>query len=294
MQIKYFVVSLVMAMSLSINTQAQMPVSPGPDSPDSLVPVEPFHIIGNIYYIGTTAQSTSYLITSPEGHIVIDSMFEKSVPTMIEHVKKLGFKPSDIKYILTVHAHVDHVGGHALLQEETGAKIMVMAEDASIVETGGKTDPGVKPESYWTPAKVDKQLKDGEQVTLGGTTLTAHLTPGHTQGCTTWTTVAEEEGKKYNVVFMCGVRIDGPSLLSDPDYPDVATDLAGSYKVLESLPVDVYLGGHGYWFNLTEKIKRMKAGEGYKAFIDPEGYRRAINGWQNDFIDKLIKEAKAK
>jgi len=294
MQIKYFVVSLIMAMSLSINTQAQMPVSPGPDSPDSLVPVEPFHIIGNIYYIGTTAQSTSYLITSPEGHIVIDSMFEKSVPTMLEHVKKLGFKPSDIKYILTVHAHSDHVGGHALLQEETGAKIMVMAEDASIVETGGKTDPGVKPESYWTPAKVDKQLKYGDQVTLVGTTLTAHLTPGHTQGCTTWTSVAEEEGKKYNVVFMCGVRIDGPSLLSDPDYPDVATDLAGSYKFLEGLPVDVYLGGHGYWFNLTEKIKRMKAGEGYKAFIDPEGYRRAINGWQNDFIDKLIKEAMAK
>lgn len=292
MQIKYFVVSLIMAMSLSINAQAQMPVSPGPDSPDSLVPVEPFHIIGNIYYIGTTAQSTSYLITSPEGHIVIDSMFEKSVPTMLEHVKKLGFKPSDIKYILTVHAHSDHVGGHALLQEETGAKILVMAEDASIVETGGKADSAV--ETPWTPAKVDKQLKDGEQVTLGGTTLTAHLTPGHTQGCTTWTTVAEEEGKKYNVVFMCGVRIDGPSLLSDKDYPDVATDLAGSYKVLESLPVDVYLGGHGYWFNLSEKIKRMKAGEGYKAFIDPEGYRRAINGWQNDFIDKLIKEAMAK
>ena len=292
MQIKYFVVSVILSMSLSINAQAQMPVSPGPDSPDSLVSIEPFHIIGNIYYIGTTVQSTSYLITSPEGHIVIDSMFEKSVPTMLGHVKKLGFNPSDIKYILTVHAHSDHVGGHSLLQEETGAQILVMAEDVSIVETGGKADSAV--ETPWTPAKVDRQLKDGDQITVGSSTLTAHLTPGHTQGCTTWTTVAEEEGKKYNVVFMCGVRIDGPSLLSDPDYPDVATDLAGTYKVLESLPVDVYLGGHGYWFNLREKIDRMNKGEGYKAFIDPEGYRRAINGWQNDFIDKLIKEAMAK
>ena len=292
MQVHRQLMSVIISLLFSFNVIAQMPPSPPADSPDRTNPVEPFHIIDNIYFVGTTVQSVSYLITSPEGHIIIDSAFEESVPTILGNVEKLGFKPADIKIILTAHAHVDHVGGHALMQEETGGQIMVMAEDVGIVESGGKSDPAVK--EPWTPAKVDRVLKDGDQVTLGKTVLTAHLTPGHTQGCTTWTTTAEAEGKKYNVVFMCGVRIDGPSLLSDPDYPDIATDLAGTYKVLEALPVDVYLGGHGYWFNLGEKIERVKKGEGYKVFIDPEGYRRAINGWQQDFVDRLIKEAMAK
>lgn len=292
MHINRMIIFLMLGLLLSFNVTAQMPPSPPADSPDRTEPVDPFRIIDNIYFVGTTVQSVSYLITSPQGHIIMDSTFEESVPKILENVQKLGFKPADIKLILTAHAHSDHVAGHAMMQEETGGKIVVMAEDVEIVESGGKTDTGVK--TPWAPAKVDRVLKDGDQVTLGENVLTAHLTPGHTQGCTTWTTFAEEEGKKYNVVFMCGVRIDGPSLLSDPDYPDIATDLAGSYKILESLPVDVYLGGHGYWFNLGEKIERMKKGEGYKVFIDPEGYRKAINGWQHDFVDRLIKEAMAK
>lgn len=292
MQTNRIITFVILSLMFSFKVIAQMPPSPPADSPDRTEPVEPFRIIDNIYFVGTTVQSISYLVTTPEGNIIIDSTYEESVPKILENVQKLGFKPADIKIILTAHAHSDHVAGHAMMQEETGGKIMVMAEDVGIVESGGKTDPGV--EKPWTPAKVDRVLKDGDQVTLGDTVLTAHLTPGHTQGCTTWTTVAEEEGKKFNVVFMCGVRIDGPSLLSDPDYTDIATDLAGSYKTLESLPVDVYLGAHGYWFNLREKIDRMKKGEGYKAFIDPDGYRKAINAWQNDFIDRLIKEAMAK
>jgi len=283
---------VILALTFSYNAAAQMPPSPHADHTDRTEPVEPFRIIDNIYFVGTTIQSVSYLLTSPQGHVIIDTAFEESVPKILENVQKLGFKPADIKLILTAHAHSDHVAGHAMMQEETGGKILVMAEDVNIVETGGKADPAVK--EPWSPAKVDQVLKDGDKVTLGDIVLTAHLTPGHTQGCTTWTTIAEEEGKQYNVVFMCGVRIDGPSLLSDPDYPDVATDLAGTYKILESLPVDVYLGGHGYWYNLGEKIARMKKGEGYQVFIDPEGYRKAINGWQHDFVDRLIKEAMAK
>ncbi len=256
------------------------------------LPVEPFRIIDNIYFVGPSQHEVSYLLTTPAGNILIDTVYEESVPKILENVKKLGFKAEDIKLILTAHAHSDHVGGHALMQESTGAQILAPAEDAEVIRTGGKSDPGNT--TPWTPAKVDRSFKDGEKITLGDTVLTAHLTPGHTQGCTTWTMVAEEAGQKYDVVFMCGVRIDGPSLLSDPNYPDIATDLAGTYKTLESLPVDIYLGAHGYWFNLGEKIERMKKGEGYKAFIDPEGYRNAINGWQNDFIARLVKEAMAK
>jgi metallo-beta-lactamase class B len=265
--------------------------SPPADSPYRTEKVAPFKVIDNIYFIGTTQQNISWLITTPEGHMIIDTTFEKDVPTILENIRTLGFKQDDVKLILTLHAHSDHVAGHAAMQEATGGQILAPEADAVVIETGGKADPHSTP---WTPAKVDRRIVDGEKITLGDRTLTAHLTPGHTKGCTSWTTTATEEGKQYNVIFMCGLRIDGDSLLDDPDYPNIATDLSNSVKTLESLPVDVYLGGHGYWFALGDKIARMKAGEGYKAWIDPEGYRKSINGWHHIFVDRLIKEAMAK
>ena len=265
--------------------------SPPDGSPYRTERVEPFKVIDNIYFVGTTQHNVSWLIATPEGHMIIDTLFEKDVPAVLDNIRKLGFKPDDIKYILTLHAHGDHAAGHAAMQEATGGQILVPEEDAVIIETGGKADTHSKP---WTPAKVDRRIVDGEKITLGGTTLTAHLTPGHTEGCNSWTTVAEEEGQKYDVIFMCGVRMDGTTLLDDPDYPDIASDFAGSFKTLQSLPVDVFLGGHGYWFSFGEKIARMKAGEGYKAWIDPEGYRTSIDGWQQIFVEQLLKEAMAK
>ena len=293
-QILIAIMALGLAVSSTVNAQAPAGVrftSPADNDPYRSAAVEPFKVIDNIYFVGTTQHNVSWLITTPEGNIIIDTLFEKDVPAILDNIKKLGFKQEDIKYILTLHAHGDHAAGHASMQEATGAQILVHEKDAKIIETGGKSDTHSKP---WTPAKVDRRIKDGEKITIGGTTLTAHLTPGHTKGCTSWTTVAEEEGKQYNVIFMCGVRIDGDSLLNDPEYPDITTDLSGSFKTLESLPVDVYLGGHGYWFGFGEKITRMKAGEGYKAWIDPDGYRVSINGWHHLFVDRLIKEALAK
>lgn len=293
-QILIAIMALGLAVSSTVNAQAPAGVrftSPADDDPYRSAAVEPFKVIDNIYFVGTTQHNVSWLITTPEGNIIIDTLFEKDVPAILDNIKKLGFKQEDIKYILTLHAHGDHAAGHASMQEATGAQILVHEKDAEIIETGGKSDTHSKP---WTPAKVDRRIKDGEKITIGGTTLTAHLTPGHTKGCTSWTTVAEEEGKQYNVIFMCGVRIDGDSLLNDPEYPDITTDLSGSFKTLESLPVDVYLGGHGYWFGFGEKITRMKAGEGYKVWIDPDGYRVSINGWHHLFVDRLIKEALAK
>jgi metallo-beta-lactamase class B len=265
--------------------------SPPDGSPYRTEKVEPFKIIDNIYFVGTTQHNLSWLVTTPEGHFIIDTIFEKDVPAILDNVKKLGFKQEDIKMILTLHAHGDHVAGHAAMQEATGAQILAPEADAPVIETGGKADPHSKP---WTPAKVDRRIIDGEKLTLGGTTLTAHLTPGHTKGCNSWTTTAKEEGKTYNVIFMCGVRMDGETLLDDAEYPNIASDFAGSFKTLKSLPVDVYLGGHGYWFAFGEKIARMKAGDGYKAWIDPEGYRTSIDGWQQIFVDQLVKEAMTK
>jgi len=290
MSISRNIATLVAGSVIFFNIQAQ-PASPPDDSPERTDPVEPFRMIGNIHYVGATQHLVSYLITTPAGNIIIDTGYEETAPKILENIKKLGHNPADTKLILTHHAHRDHVGGHALIQEETGGQILAPEEDAEIIRTGGKTDDHSAP---WTPAKVDRIFKDGEQISLGGTVLTAHLTPGHTKGCTTWTMQVEEAGQKYDVIFLCGVRIEGDSLLSDPDYPDVASDLAGSFKTLKSLPVDVYLGGHGYWFDLGRKIARMKKGEGYKAFIDPEGYRAAVDGWQQQFVERLVKEAMAK
>jgi metallo-beta-lactamase class B len=281
----------VLSMAFALEAVAQAPVSPPDGSPYRTEPVEPFHIVDNIYFVGTTLHNVSYLITTAEGNIIMDTNFEKSVPQILENVKKLGFKQDDIKLILTPHAHGDHVAGHALMQESTGAEILSSAEDAAVIESGGKSDSESRP---WTPAKVDRLYKDGEKISLGGTELTAHLTPGHTKGCTTWTMEVEAEGEKYDVVFVCGVRVNGDSLLDDAGYPHIASDLAGTFKKLKSLPVDIFLGAHGYWYGLGEKIERMRNGEGYKVFIDPAGYRKAIDGWQQQFIDQLVSEAMAK
>lgn len=274
-----------------LNVHAQAPVSPPEDSPYRTDPVEPFRIFGNIHFVGVNQHNVSYLITTPAGNILIDTIFEESVPKILDNIKKLGHNPADIKLILTAHAHRDHVGGHALMQEETGGQILAPEEDANAIRTGGKNDHH---SASWTPAKVDRIFKDGEQISLGGTVLTAHLTPGHTPGCTTWTMQAEEGGQKYNVVFVCGVKLDVDSLIDNPEYPDIARDLAGSFKTLKSLPADVFLGSHGYWYDLGGKIERMKKGEGNQVFIDPEGYRKAIDGWQQQFIERVVSEATAK
>lgn len=292
MKIYSIITSLLISVFCLTDLAAQAPVSPPDDDPSRTVPVEPFRIIGNIYYVGTTEQGSSYLVTGSQGHVLFDSEYEESVPVILKNVEKLGFKPEDIKMIVGTHGHDDHIAGHAAMQEATGAQILSSEGDKVVVETGGKGDE-VRPGRSWTPAKVDRVIGDGEKITLGDTEITAWLTPGHTKGCMSFTMVAEEEGKKYNVLLLGGVRPSALPLLSQPVYPNQAEDLASSYAKLKKLPVDVYLGAHGYWFDIGEKIKRMKAGEGYKAFIDPEGFRKAIDGWELEFIDNLIKEGKA-
>src|SRR5207244_3805749 len=219
---------------------------------DQTTQFPPHKIIGNIYYVGTRTLS-SFLIVTPQGNILINSTYERNVPTIEKSVQQLGFKFSDIKILLGTHAHGDHQEGDAALKQLTGAQVMMMAEDVPALremKPGGKEHP------------IDKILHDGEQVSLGGTTLVAHLTAGHTRGCTTWTTTAVEEGKTYNVMFGCSLR--PPAALS----PAVIEEFTRSIKKVRALPCDVQLGDHGAQYNMQDKFAKLKAG-GPNPFIDP-------------------------
>ena len=219
---------------------------------DRVVQFPPHKIIGNIYYVGTKTLS-SFLIATPEGNILIDSTYERNVPTIEKSVTDLGFKFSDVKILLGNHAHGDHQEGDALVKQNTGAQVMAMAEDVPALQAlkpGGKEHP------------VDKVLHDGDKVTLGGTTLVAHLTAGHTRGCTTWTTTAQEGGKTYNVMFGCSLR--PPAVVT----PALADEFNRSFKLVRGLPCDVQLGDHGAQYNMLEKYAKLKAGAP-NPFIDP-------------------------
>ena len=218
---------------------------------DQTTQFPPHKIIGNIYYVGTRTLS-SFLIVTPQGNILIDSTYERNVPTIEKSVTQLGFKFSDIKILLGNHAHGDHQEGDGLVKQLTGAQVMAMAEDVpalQAIKPGGKEHP------------IDKMLHDGESVTLGGTTLVAHLTPGHTRGCTTWTMRAQEGGKTYNVVINCSLR--PPAVLTAA----LVDEFNHSFKLVRSLPCDVQLGDHPAQYNMQEKHAKIQSG-GLNPFID--------------------------
>jgi metallo-beta-lactamase class B len=221
---------------------------------DQTAQFPPHKIIGNLYYVGTRTLS-SFLIVTSQGNILINSTYERNVQTIEKSVEQLGFKFSDIKILLGTHAHGDHQEGDALMKQLTGAQTMAMGEDVPALQAitpGGKEHP------------IDKTLHDGETVTLGGTTLTAHLTPGHTRGCTTWTMKAQESGKNYNVVIGCSLR--PPSTLT----PEVVAEFSHSFPLVRSLACDVPLGDHPAQYNLEEKYAKLQKGV-RNPFIDPDG-----------------------
>ena len=271
----------------SLGSLAQAPVSPPQGHPDRTVKIEPFNIVDNIYYVGQYVQEASYLITGSDGHIIIDTGYDESVPEIAASVRKLGFDPEDIKMIIGTHAHSDHVDGHARMAELTGATILASAPDKQVIEDGGASDFR---DGDWRPARVDRVVQDGEVIRLGDIALTAHYTPGHTRGCMSFTMNAVAEGQNYNVIILGGVRIAARPVFGHPKYPNMASDFAATFDKLKKMPVDIYLGGHGYWYGLGDKMRRSQAGEGFRAFVDPEGFKRAIDGWQQQFIDQVVSE----
>ena len=250
----------------------------------------PFHIAGNLYYVGSKGLA-NYLIVTPQGNILINSDLEKNVPMIRASIEKLGFKFSDTKILLISHAHWDHDAGSAAVIEATGAKYMVMDADAPVVESGGKLDfnYGGPTGNLYQPVKVDRVLHDGDEVKLGGTTLVAHLTPGHTKGCTTWTMKVTEGGKTYDVVIVGSPNVNkGFKLVNNEKYPQIAEDYERMWRVLKSLHCDIFLGAHGDYFGMLEKYPRMK--DGVNPFIDPDGYKKYIAQKEQAFRVELAKQ----
>jgi metallo-beta-lactamase class B len=246
-------------------------------------PFPPHKIIGNVYYVGSD-QLASFLITTPEGHILVNSSFESTVPVIRAAVEKLGFKFEDIRILVGSHAHGDHMEGDALVKELTKAQVMAMEQDVPALR---RMQPGGKPHP------IDRVLRDGDEVKLGGTTMVARLTAGHTPGCTTWTLKAQDGGRSYDVVISGSIGVNpGYVLLGNKDYPQIADDYVKSFKVMRSLPVDVFLGAHGAFYGMTGKHKQLEKG-GPNPFIDPEGFRAYVDRAEQAFKDMLEGQKKA-
>lgn len=252
-------------------------------------PVKPYRIIGNVYYVGAS-DVTSFLITTPRGHILLDSGFEETVPQIRNNVGQLGFKLEDVKILINSHAHTDHAGGLASLKELTGAKLMVSEADAALLARGGRDDFAWGDTLTYKPVQADRLLRDNDRVELGGVTMVARLTPGHTKGCTTWTMKVEEGGKRYDVVFIGSTTAPGYKLLDNPKYPNIISDYEHTFRLLKSLPCDVFLAPHGSFFSMQEKMRRLERGEKANPFIDPQNYRDFIARTEKEFREKLLKE----
>lgn len=260
-------------------------------STDWTVPFPAFRIAGNLYYVGSKGLA-SYLVTTPQGHVLINSNLVESVPQIRASVEQLGFKFTDIKVLLISHAHWDHNAGSDAIKKLTGATYAVMDADVPTVESGGKLDfqYGSNPENHYPATTVDRVLHDGDKVELGGSTLVAHLTAGHTKGCTTWTMKVKEGGKTYDAVFVCSPNVNpGYLLVNNSHYPGIAVDYERMFRTLKALPVDFFLGAHGSYYNLQTKYARMKGGASMP-FVDPEGYRAYLDDREKAFRAELAKQ----
>jgi metallo-beta-lactamase class B len=257
-------------------------------------PFPPFRIAGNLYYVGSKALA-SYLVTTPKGLILINSDLEANVPLLQDSIAKLGFKITDVKVLLISHAHWDHDAGSAAIKKLSGASYMVMDADVPVVESGGKTDfqYNSKPEWLYPPTKVDRVLHDGDKVELGGTTLVAHLTPGHTKGCTTWTMKVSDGGKTLDAVIIGSPNVNpGYKLVGNALYPKIAEDYERMFRVLKALPCDLFLGAHGAYFGMEDKVAKQKPGAP-NPFIDPEGYKKFVADKEAEFRAELAKQTTA-
>jgi len=244
------------------------------------VAVEPFKVVSNIYFVGPESEHSSFLITTPQGHILINTGFERQVPTIVQSIEKLGFKTSDIKIILGSHAHNDHQEGDFEMKRITGAQVMAMAEDVPALKAmkpGGKEHP------------IDKVFHDKDTISLGDVTLTALLTPGHTKGCTTYTWKTQDAGKTYDVVFGCGYGSGGR--LGAKDYPNIVDDFKRTYAIGKTLHADVFLGSHGNHWGLMDKLSRV--GKGSNPFIDATTLPRHVEAYEKEFKEEVAKQGAA-
>jgi len=238
----------------------------------------PHKIIGNVNYVGTESLS-SFLVTTPQGHILINSMFERNVPAIQDSVQKLGFKFEDIKILLGSHAHGDHQEGDGLVVKLTGACAMAMAEDIPPLQMM-RSPGGIPRPNYQT-------LHDGSEVMLGNVALTAHFTPGHTPGCTTWTMKVQEGGRSYDVLIIGSVGVNpGTNLVGNPQLVALYRQ---SFKFLHSAHVDVPLGSHPAMYNLAGKYPKVKPGAP-NPFIDSQSFQNEVRIQETAFNNELKRQ----
>src|SRR6202161_330557 len=303
---RFFVAAILSGMllaTLSSGAHAQASNSTTPAQaasagvpPDWINPFLAHRVMGNIYYVGSEGLA-SYLITTPQGNILINSSLEQSVPLIQASIEKLGFKFSDTKILLISHAHWDHCAGSAKIRAMTHAKYMVLDADVPVIESGGKKDfrYGNDASTYYPPTKVDRVLHDGDEVKLGNVILVAHKTAGHTKGCTTWTMKVkdDESGKTYDVVIVGSPNVNpGYKLVNNAEYPQIAQDYEHEFAVWKALACDIFLGAHGAYYDMAAKYPKLADG-GANPFIDPDGYKTYIADHEVTFQEELKKQQQA-
>jgi metallo-beta-lactamase class B len=255
-------------------------------------PVKPYRVIGNIYYVGASEVS-SFLITTPNGHILLDSGFLETVPQIKQNIAQLGFRLEDVKILLHSHAHYDHVGGMAELKRLTGAGFMAAEGDVPLLAAGGKGDPNFGDRFLFEPVKPERVLRDRDIVELGGVSMVARVTPGHTKGCTTWTMRVKENGKDYDVVFVGSTSAPGYKLVNNAGYPGIVADYENTFKLLKTLPCDVFLAAHGSFYEMLGKAKLLEQSPKTNPFIDPAGYRQYLEESEKSFRKLLATQSAA-
>jgi len=254
-------------------------------------PTPPYRIADNLYYVGASDIAV-YLVTTPAGSILIDAGYKETVPIIRANVATLGFTIEDIKIILNTQAHFDHSAGLAEMKALTHATLMVSEGDAPLIESGGHGDYLFGDSQPFPPVKVDRRLKDGDEVKLGDTVLTAHITPGHTKGCTTWTMDVRDRGRTYHAVVVGGTSINpGTKVSGMPTYPNITRDFSYTFEALKALPCDIFLGAHRGYYGGAGKARQLLANPGGpNPFVDPDGYRRFVDAVQKRFQDQLAAE----
>ena len=271
---------LLLASTLSFSQQNHVAFE------SSTRPDAPFHLIGNIFYVGGK-DLTSYLITTPNGLILLDGGSAALAPVIKKNIEELGFRIEDIRFLLNSHAHLDHAGGLALLKKLSGAKMVASEGDLPLLERRSQ-DPQFGGRLGFYGVQVDQVIHDGQALELGGVSVHAVLTPGHTPGCTTWTMTVTEGGKKYDVVFLCSISVPQEyRLINNNAYPQIVSDYEHSFDRLKHLPCDVFLGAHGSFFDLKEKRARLKAGVRPNPFIDPNAFRWFVAASEREFRQAL-------
>ena len=254
-------------------------------------PTTPYRIADNLYYVGSSDIAV-YLVTTPAGSILIDAGYKETVPIVRSNIAGLGLKAEDIKIILNTQAHYDHSAGLAEMKALTHAQLMVSEGDAPLIEAGGHGDYLFGDRFTFPAVKVDRRLKDGDEVKLGGTVLTAHVTPGHTKGCTTWTMDVHDRGNTYKVVIVGGTSINpGTKVSGMPTYANITRDFSYTFEALKALPCDIFLGAHRGYYGGAAKAKRLLENPaGPNPFVDPDGYKQFVDTVEKRFRDQLAAE----